>query len=177
MYFENEAAFHLSPYAPDSRGTQKKQVEDNEIPPQDGLDTLDKNITTPSDMQQSILTNSDPKNITDDSGSIVDYDLLGKGPSIPAPDYDYDSWKKANPDTQMSPGQHYPDTYKLPNHMTFSDESIYHSDTTPGGHWGQEDGKDTFTPSEYNLKQHTPEEMQDYFKRVEPDVTLKLPIR
>lgn len=30
---------------------------------------------------------------------------------------------------------HFPDTYKLPNHPTFSDESIYSNKEHPGGHW------------------------------------------
>ena len=40
---------------------------------------------------------------------------------------------------------HFPDTYKLPGHPTFSNESIYSSDLVPGGHW--EDDK--FVDSEY----------------------------
>lgn len=89
------------------------------------------------------------------------------------PDYDYDAWQKANPGVEMAPGQHYPDTYKLPNHMTFSDESIYHGGENQGGHWGTDDkGRDTFTPGPTNLQNHSIEEMQDYFKRVEPNGVL-----
>lgn len=94
----------------------------------------------------------------------------------PKPDYDYDSWQKANPGVQMAPGQHYPDTYKLPNHITFSDESIYHSDVNQGGHWGQdEQGKDTFTPGPTNLQNYSFSQIKDYFQRVEPDVKLIVP--
>ena len=32
-------------------------------------------------------------------------------------------------------GGHYTDKFKLPNHPTFSDESIYSNSNTPGGHW------------------------------------------
>jgi Large polyvalent protein associated domain 23 len=93
------------------------------------------------------------------------------------PDYDYDSWQKANPGVEMAPGQHYPDTYKLPNHMTFSDESIYHGkDGNQGGHWGtDEEGNDTFTPGPTNLKNHSMSELRDYFARVEPKAKLLLP--
>ena len=92
------------------------------------------------------------------------------------PDYDYDSWKKANPDVKMEPGQHYPDTYKLPNHMTFSDESMYHGGENKGGHWGtDEQGRDTFTPGPTNLEHHSMGELRDYFKRVEPNAVLNPP--
>lgn len=49
-------------------------------------------------------------------------------------------------------GQHYPDTYKKPNHPTFSDESIYSTKETPGGHWGYQNGKDVFYPSEWQIE-------------------------
>lgn len=42
---------------------------------------------------------------------------------------------------------HYPDTFKKPNHPTFSDESIYHSEATPGGRWRG----NTYEPSDYVL--------------------------
>lgn len=44
---------------------------------------------------------------------------------------------------------HYPDTFKRPNHPTFSDESIYHSEVTPGGRWRG----NTYEPSEFVLNQ------------------------
>ena len=44
---------------------------------------------------------------------------------------------------------HYPDTFKKPNHPTFSDESIYHSEATPGGRWRG----NTYEPSDYVLNQ------------------------
>src|SRR6185369_6907776 len=99
-----------------------------------------------------------------------------ENPSPAKPDYDYESWQKANPGVQMAPGQHYPDTYKLPNHITFSDESMYHGGDNQGGHWGtNEQGKDTFTPGPTNLKNYSMEALQDYFKRVEPDAVLLPP--
>src|SRR6185369_12150240 len=94
----------------------------------------------------------------------------------PSNDYDYAAWQKANPGVEMAPGQHYPDTYKLPNHITFSDESMYHGGDNQGGHWGtDEKGRDTFTPGPTNLKNYSMEALQDYFKRVEPDAVLLPP--
>ena len=92
------------------------------------------------------------------------------------PDYDYDAWQKAGSPTDPVTG-HAPDTYKLPNHITFSDESIYHGkDGNQGGHWDQApDQSWTFTPGPTNLKNHSREELQDYFNRVEPGNRLNLP--
>lgn len=44
---------------------------------------------------------------------------------------------------------HYPDTFKKPNHPTFSDESIYHLEATPGGKWRG----NTYEPSEFVFNQ------------------------
>jgi len=94
-----------------------------------------------------------------------------------ADDYDYEAWQRANPGVTMAPGQHYPDTYKLPNHPTFSTESMYHGqDGAEGGQWAKnDDGSWTFTPGRTNLEHWSPAELQDYFERVEPGNTLNLP--
>lgn len=58
--------------------------------------------------------------------------------------YDYESYYnneiKPNPIGYEAiritrPDSHFPDTYKLPGHETFSDESIYSNNKTRGGHW------------------------------------------
>jgi len=65
---------------------------------------------------------------------------------------------------------HMPDTYKKPNHPTFSDESMYHdNDKYVGGHWN-EDG--SFTAGKTNLENYGEEGLKKYFKRVEPDAKL-----
>jgi hypothetical protein len=90
------------------------------------------------------------------------------GGAVEAPDYDYAAAKKAGvkPDKRG----HMPDTYKLPNHMTFSDDSIYSNSETQGGRWAQgADGKWVFWPSEYNVRRHPVPEMEEYFRQVEPD--------
>ena len=71
---------------------------------------------------------------------------------------------------------HYPDTYKRPNHITFSTDSKYSDDKTPGGVWKEkEKGKWSYTPSDFVLSQHSPEELEQYFKEKEPDSELILP--
>lgn len=90
--------------------------------------------------------------------------------------YDYDlrgAWKE---NMQASDNGHLGDKYKKPNHPTFSDQSIYHSEDMPGGVWGQDvNGRDTFTPSLYNLQNMNAPSLQDYFQRYEPNVILNLP--
>lgn len=90
-------------------------------------------------------------------------------------DYDMQGWYKANKDTAMEPGQHYPDTFKKPNHPTFSDESMYSNDQAKGGRWSTVEGKDTFSPGPENMKQHGVAGLLDYFDKNEPSVQLLLP--
>jgi len=73
---------------------------------------------------------------------------------------------------------HYPDTYKKPNHPTFSTESKYNGvDGYNGGQW-QPNGKFwNYIPSQTNLNTFGYDELQSYFKRKEPDSVLVLPKR
>ena len=71
------------------------------------------------------------------------------------------------------------DTYKKPNHPTFSDESQYHGTASPwgvpfeGGRWSP-DGK-SYTPSATMLKYtHPVDFLKNYMKRVEPSTSLIL---
>lgn len=88
-------------------------------------------------------------------------------------DYDMRGWLQANPNADPNAsGVHYPDTFKKPNHPTFSDQSMYHSPDTQGGKWTTDDqGKDVFTPGPQNLKNGI-SVTQDYLKQNDPNVTL-----
>ena len=90
--------------------------------------------------------------------------------------YDYDlrgAWKAGS---AKSDNGHLPDTFKKPNHPTFSDESKYHGvDSHEGGTWAKEGEKWTFTPSKTNLDNMSADELKAYFQSVEPDAVLKLP--
>lgn len=61
-------------------------------------------------------------------------------------------------------GGHYTDKFKLPNHPTFSDESIYSNSNTPGGHWRNDLH---FEHSDFTF-QH-PDETLEYMKYADPD--------
>lgn len=74
--------------------------------------------------------------------------------------------------------KHGPDTFKKPNHPTFSNESIYHGEMSPfnkpweGGRWG----KDSYTPSKTMLE-HTHDKLflANYFRTREPKIKLVFP--
>ena len=80
--------------------------------------------------------------------------------------YDYNAYFNNNYNAaiaQLTNLQHFPDTYKLPNHPTFSNESIYHNYPTGniGGKWVYSKpwetrwgGTDAFIPSEANYRNH-----------------------
>jgi hypothetical protein len=110
-------------------------------------------------------------------------DLVIDGKRLPpvatrdSPDYNLAAYiaKYGVPD--QSKGQHLTDEFKLPNHMTFSDQSVYSNPNVQGGKWEQ-GGADTwaFTPSSFNMAQHSPAELSDYFKTREKQGTfLNLP--
>ena len=90
-------------------------------------------------------------------------------------DYDLRGAFKANAKGAAVNG-HFPDTYKKPNHPTFSDESKYSGQGGyEGGRWSKDnDGRDVFTPSETNLRNMSASQLRDYFQRVEPDAVLDM---
>lgn len=70
--------------------------------------------------------------------------------------YDYESYYNSNPSAawkQYERLEHFPDTYKLPNHPTFSEESIYSRGPNMGGSWVNDT---TFAPSVIN-RQYYPQ--------------------
>jgi ribosomal protein S16 len=81
------------------------------------------------------------------------------------------AWEFAN-----SPTGHAPDTYKKPNHITFSSESMYATPSNPGGKWAFENNQDVFYATPQNVKNAGgKEQLQNYFKTQEKGVKLVLP--
>lgn len=89
--------------------------------------------------------------------------------------YDTEAWKAAGSPKDPETG-HGPDTFKLPNHITFSDESMYHGkEGNEGGHWSKlADDRWAFTPSMTNLEHHSMGELKAYFKKYEPGNVLNV---
>jgi len=101
----------------------------------------------------------------------------GLGKDILMDLYDYDLRGYFLDMAERDEGGHGPDTYKKPNHPTFSNESKYHGSKNPlGGKWlGGKWGENTFKPSREMLKlTHTPQMLEEYFKKEEPGIKLIL---
>jgi hypothetical protein len=97
--------------------------------------------------------------------------LEGRDVSQDEQDYDLEGYfntLKANP----VEGGHLPDTFKKPNHPTFSDQSQYHVPVVQqGGTWTE----NSFKPSEQNLQNMGRGNLQSYFNEVESPEALDLP--
>jgi hypothetical protein len=105
---------------------------------------------------------------------------IGQDPGNASKDYDMQGYWLNGGYKETGHQGHFPDTWKKPNHPTFSNESIYSGKVIPynqtygqGGQWGEENGRDTFTPSQLNLQNMQLKKLMDYFKRVEPNAILK----
>ena len=127
---------------------------------------------------------------------------LGRDLSMDLQTYDVRGFYKAG--NKIKKGQHGPDTFKKPNHPTFSNESIYHGTPSPtggkfeGGRWLEQGGPVNarnadmglhdktqrtgkanrswvYKPSKAMFKMtHTEKEMKKYFDESE-DAKLVLP--
>lgn len=63
----------------------------------------------------------------------------GRPFNSPGSVYDFYSYFRNTPKQELSnPEAHFPDTYKYPNHPTFSNESLYSTPEKPGGTWKSE---------------------------------------
>jgi len=101
--------------------------------------------------------------------SVSDYDLRG-------------AWKN---NAKEAANGHLPDTWKKPNHPTFSRESVYsNAQNGIGGQWTdgspqtQNDAQKNWVywASPANARYRAPATLADYFARVEPNSTVVLPI-
>lgn len=83
--------------------------------------------------------------------------------------YDYDLQGAFLGGAGQAGNGHFPDTYKKPNHTTFSDQSQYHGiDGYTGGTWvPQQGGKWSFRPTQTNLAFTSAPDLQQYMKTVE----------
>jgi hypothetical protein len=100
----------------------------------------------------------------------------GRNPAADTFDYDMRGfWKSGG---QFAANGHAGDTFKKPNHPTFSTFSKYSGvDGHIGGTWGGgQDGQPwTFTPSPTNLQMNDAGDLQQYFQDVEKGNQLILP--
>lgn len=113
--------------------------------------------------------------------------LLDLGKKLLPSDYDMQGYiaKYGQPD--QSGGQHLPDEFKMPRHITFSTESKYSKPGQEGGIWSyqdkegnpieenQKDGIWHFYASPFNVQMHGIDKLTNYFNNVEKDSVLHLP--
>ena len=90
--------------------------------------------------------------------------------------YDYDLRGAWQANAESAANGHMPDTYKKPNHPTFSDQSRYHGvDGAQGGTWGKEGDAPPFYPSQHNVKNMGSEELLKYFEQFEKNSPVYMP--
>ena len=103
-----------------------------------------------------------------------------RDPDLETIDYDLRGFWKHN--GKFADNGHAADTYKKPNHPTFSDQSMYHGaadvlgGSFVGGTWTERNGRTQFRPSVRMLETtHDPQWLQGYMQKREPSVDLILP--
>ena len=90
-------------------------------------------------------------------------------------DYDLPGFWKDQQSFGADARGHGPDTYKKPNHPTFSTGSKY-AEGQGAGEWRESpQGMATFVAGPANLRYQTPGQLRDYFREVEPGVGLRTP--
>jgi len=90
--------------------------------------------------------------------------------------FNYDLRGAFKSGAMQSGNGHWPDTFKKPNHPSFSDQSQYNNaDGHTGGAWRHVGGQWVFTPGATNLQMHGPNGLQQYFQQSDPNVRVNLP--
>lgn len=102
-------------------------------------------------------------------------ELKPKGRDVSADQEDYDlqglyAQKGAKGLAELQRG-HGVDTFKKPNHPTFSEESQYSTTDNPGGHWGEL----SFVPSPQQMQRTPIADTRQYFKEAEPGYAVVSP--
>jgi hypothetical protein len=83
-------------------------------------------------------------------------------------DGDYDLRGAYKDGLKPTDSDHFNDKYKKPNHVTFSDQSMYSTPENPGGTWAGDDNGGVFWASPANLKNNSMDGLQEYFTKREP---------
>lgn len=101
---------------------------------------------------------------------------VGRDMSNDMEDYDLKGWWQKNGSIDLGQG-HLTDEFKLPNHPTFSDQSVYHGkDGNEGGSWTPlQNGQWLFMAGKTNKENFSPQFLQKYFDKVEPNNILAIP--
>jgi len=144
-----------------SQGQKASQPVAQQADPNDYTGQYNTRLTPDQEAQfQQWLQQASAQQGRDVSKDLYDYDLRG-------------AWLN---NAQAAANGHLPDTWKKPNEPTFSTQSQYSTPQMTGGEWAQlPDGTWTFTPSQYNLKMNSPEDLQKIWPQQQPGAKLILP--
>ena len=102
------------------------------------------------------LTVNEEKQFKDWYSKVAKHKNINPNPDADGQDYDYRGyWKNEDRDDILgsNPNAHFPDKYKQPTHPTFSNESIYSNDKTPGGTWVKGKGTWLFKHNKFTARQ------------------------
>ena len=102
---------------------------------------------------------------------LADYGKSGRALSYVDSDYDMAGYFMSGGSIPKDGKGHFPDTYKKPNHPTFSNQSQYHNTQANGvnfigGSWSKDNMK--YTPSPHQSRDvQSLNRLQDYFSKAE----------
>lgn len=102
------------------------------------------------------LNNDEEKQFQSWYSKVAKYKNLNPNPDADGQDYDYRGyWKNEdrNGILGLNPNAHFTDRYKQPTHPTFSNESQYSNNETPGGTWVKGKGTWLFKHNKYTARQ------------------------
>lgn len=111
---------------------------------------------TPNRRYTTKLTDSEEKEFQTWYSKVSKYKNLNPNPDAAGQDYDYRGyWKNEDREGILgsNPNAHFTDRYKQPTHPTFSNESIYSNNETPGGSWVEGKGTWLFKHNKYTARQ------------------------
>ena len=101
------------------------------------------------------LTDNEERQFQDWYRRVAKYKNLNPNPDAVGQDYDYRGyWKNEDRETIFDDKKgHFTDKYKQPTHPTFSNQSMYSNNITPGGEWIKGKGTFLFKHNNYTARQ------------------------
>lgn len=135
---------------------QQEQFKDRNKINDDGTKKKAMGGKTPKRKYTTTLTVDEEKQFKDWYSKVAKHKNLNPNPDADGQDYDYRGyWKNEDRDDILgsNPNAHFPDKYKQPTHPTFSNESIYSNDKTPGGTWVRGKGTWLFKHNKFTARQ------------------------
>lgn len=135
---------------------QQEQFKDRNNINDDGTKKKRMGGQTPKSKYTTTLTIDEEKQFKNWYSKVAKHKKLNPNPDADGQNYDYRGyWKNEDRNVILgsNPNAHFPDKYKQPTHPTFSNESIYSNNKTPGGTWVRGKGTWLFKHNKFTAKQ------------------------